>query len=63
MRWLNIYIYTYETSVCGDGKGGAVCIALVTGPFTGEMVLGYGFEGWSGLGEVEERMEPHEQRL
>ena len=28
-----------------------------------EMVLGYGFEGWSGLGEVEERMEPREQRL
>lgn len=38
-------------------------IGVVTGAVVEEMVLGYGSEGWSGLGEVEERMEPPKQRL
>lgn len=37
-----------------------MCIGIVTGTFVEEMVLGHGFEGRSGLGEVQERLDPLE---
>lgn len=37
-----------------------MCIGVVTETFVEELVLGHGFEGQSGLGEVEERLDPPE---